>query len=801
MRRHVCVLTLMICVGFGQTRNGFAQEVDFAHDVVPILRTHCAECHTGERSEGGFSLDSQRKVLQSGYVEAGKADSSRLIELVLSADADDQMPPADRKRLTVAEINILKAWVNAGVTWEPGFRFTESGYEPPLLPRSVELPAADFPGQNPIDRLLKPYYQQHQLTAPAKVSDAEFMRRASLDLIGLPPTLEQQLESAAELKQSGREQFVDQLLARNRDYAEHWITFWNDLLRNDYAGTGYIDGGRQQISNWLFLALLNNMPYDQFVRELITPVPGAGGFIAGIKWRGDVNASQVREIQFSQNVSQVFLGINMKCASCHDSFIDRWTLDEAYGLAAIYATRELEIHRCDKPIGRKAKAAWIFPEIGSVDPAAAQPERLRQLADVMTSPQNGRFSRTMVNRLWHRLMGRGIVHPVDAMHTEPWNEDLLDFLANELVANKYDLKHILRLIATSDAYQGQMAAAVDSANSDEYVFRGPVARHITAEQFLDSVRQLTQAGPQPVDAPIPATQYHDNLPQITPQGRWIWAYADTLASPAKEKVAFRLKFEIEQRPTLAGLVITCDNEYKVWLNGKLIKEDKNLGSVELLNLRSRLKDGSNELLIVGQNGGDAPNPAALYAEVVLANGPEDRRHLPSDTTWEMSREIPKPEETDSVTWQPAVIVTDTPMASAGVVDSIQRQTEVACFGPARSMRSSLLRSNMLARSLGRPERAQVVTTRPESLSTLQAIDLANGEALNQLLEAGATRLLPAASHPEALITRLFQEALTREPTEAEQQFVLALLGETPTVESIQDVLWTLVMLPEFQFVQ
>lgn len=801
MRGQVWGLTLLISVVFGLASVSLAQDVDFAHDVVPILRAHCAECHTGERSEGGFSLESQRKVLQSGYVQAGKADASRLIELVLSTDADDQMPPADRKRLTVAEIDILKAWVNAGVTWEPGFRFTESGYEPPLLPRQVELPAADFPGQNPIDRLLKPYFQQHQVTPPEKISDAQFMRRASMDLLGLPPTLEQQLASSDPLKNAGREQFVDQLLARNRDYAEHWLTFWNDLLRNDYAGTGYIDGGRQQISNWLFLALLNNMPYDQFVRELITPAPGAGGFIAGIKWRGDVNASQVREIQFSQNVSQVFLGINMKCASCHDSFIDRWTLDEAYGLAAIYSTRELEIHRCDKPIGRQAKAAWIFPEIGSVDPEAAQPERLRQLADVLTSPQNGRFSRTIVNRLWHRLMGHGIVHPVDAMHTEPWNADLLDFLANELVAHKYDLKHILKLIATSDAYQGHMAAAMDSASSDAWIFRGPVARHVTAEQFLDSVRQLTQAGPEPVDAPVPATQYYDNLPEITPQSRWIWAAADTLAAPAKEKVAFRLRFEIEQRPALAGLVITCDNEYKVWLNGKVIREDKDLTTVELLNLRNGLKNGTNELLIVGQNGGDAPNPAALYAEVVLANDAHDRRHLPSDSSWEMSREIPKPEDTNAVTWQPAVLVTDTPMASPQVQEAIQRQTEVASFGPARSMRSSMMRSDMLARSLGRPERAQVVTTRPESLSTLQAIDLANGEALNQLLEAGAARLLPAASHPEALITRLFQEALTREPTAEERQFALALLGDTPTLESVQDVLWTLVMLPEFQFVQ
>src|SRR5690606_14688331 len=133
---------------------------------------------------------------------------------------------------------------------------------------------------------------------------------------------------------------------------------------------------------------------------LAPPTAESRGFIDGIQWRGAVNASQVREVQFSQSISQTFLGLNMKCASCHDSFVDRWKLDEAYGLAAIYAERPLEIARCDKPTGRMAKPGWIFPELGEVDAAAPQPERLKQLAALMTHPDNGRFTRTIVNRLW-----------------------------------------------------------------------------------------------------------------------------------------------------------------------------------------------------------------------------------------------------------------------------------------------------------------------------------------------------------------------------------------------------------------
>src|SRR5690606_9790795 len=140
--------------------------------------------------------------------------------------------------------------------------------------------------------------------------------------------------------------------------------------------------------------------------------------------------------------------INMKCASCHDSFIDRWKLDEAYGLAAIFATEPLEIHRCDRATGKMAKAAWIFPELGEVDAAAPRTERLKTLAALMTDERNGRFSRTVTNRIWHRMMGRGIVYPVDAMHTRPWSGDLLDWLAANFTESGYDLKKLIHRIAT-----------------------------------------------------------------------------------------------------------------------------------------------------------------------------------------------------------------------------------------------------------------------------------------------------------------------------------------------------------------
>src|SRR5262249_62368762 len=173
------------------------------------------------------------------------------------------------------------------------------------------------------------------------------------------------------------------VLADNRAGTEHWLTFWNDLLRNDYAGTGYIDGGRKQISAWLYRSLLENKPYDQFVRDLIHPTKDSEGFILGIKWRGNVNASQVREVQFAQNVSQVFFGANLRCASCHDSFIDHWKLDDAYALAAVVADRPLEIHRCDKATGKFAAARFLWPDLGTIDRKLSKAKRLERLTELM----------------------------------------------------------------------------------------------------------------------------------------------------------------------------------------------------------------------------------------------------------------------------------------------------------------------------------------------------------------------------------------------------------------------------------
>lgn len=473
-----------------------ARPVDFAKDVKPILQRSCVTCHADGKSKGGFNIDHPHALEKGGdtgpAIKIGNSADSLLIKLVISNDPEEVMP-AKGDRLSPADVAVLRAWIDQGAKWEKGFTFRKFR-NAPLEPRRVSLPAGDDKA-NPIDRLLASYYKEHNVKPPKAVSDAVFIRRAFLDVIGLLPTPAEVDAFRKDVRPDKRARLVDSLLADTKNYTEHWLSFWNDALRNSYTRQ-YHGGGGGQITNWLKASLSSNKPYDQFVRELIDAKKDSAGFIQGIKWRGTVNASQVTEMQAAQNITQVFLGLNLKCASCHDSFINDWTLEQTYSLAAVFADKPMDVHRCNKPIGKVANPAFIYPQLGKVDAKAPKAQRIKQLAAAMTSDHNGRLSRTMVNRLWAIFLGRGLVEPVDEMDNEPWNADVLDWLAMDFTEHGYDIKRTIKLILTSQAYQAPSVGLGDE-HDKKFVFGGPVVRRLSAEQFLDAMDQVILAGKSP----------------------------------------------------------------------------------------------------------------------------------------------------------------------------------------------------------------------------------------------------------------------------------------------------------------
>lgn len=788
---------------------GEARAVDFAHEVVPILRKHCGECHTGDARQGGFSLNTRESLVAGGDsgvpgIVAGAAAASELVARITSDDPDLRMP-SEGEPLPPEAIAVLKAWIDEHAPWEPGFAFAGTAWEPPLALREVPLPPAVDGRTNPVDRVVDAYFAERGIARLPRCDDRTFIRRVSLDLVGLLPAPDHVEAFVADRDPEKRTRLVRELLSDDVAYADHWLTFWNDLLRNDYTGTGYITGGRRQITTWLHQALADNLPFDRFVRQLVSPDDGSRGFIGGIVWRGTVNASQTVPIQFAQNVGQTFLGINLKCASCHDSFVDRWTLRQTYDLAAIAAAEPLELARCDKATGAMATPGWMFPELGQVDATQPPAKRLAQLAELMTKPGNGWLSRTLVNRLWARLIGRGIVHPVDSLRTQPWSDDLLDLLAGELVTHGWDIRQVLETIATSEAY-GAVTAAVESRPTAEtFVFRGPLPRRMTAEQVTDAVWLLAGTAPKKPDAEVVRFTSPTNEAALHPRAVWIWSN-DVARSPPDESLTFRTTFELPQPAVHAAVVFTADNAATLFLNGKKVASGSDWKRPATAVVTADVKEGANTLIVAAANAA-AGGPAALRLELRCRLADGTLQTVASDGTWQWTTAKPDakgafPKGKEPTDWAAAVAVRN--QATWAEADSAFAAGVVAATAPESlpMVRAALVKASPLMAALGRPNREQVVTSRPTDLTTLEAILLANDQSLANEIAAGGGRILADhGSDPDRITRWIFAAALSRPPTPDEVTIARHLLSPAPTAESVADLLWSVVMLPEFQLVR
>ncbi|MEO7516491.1 MAG: DUF1549 domain-containing protein [Verrucomicrobiota bacterium] len=789
-----------------------SHEINFGQEIKPILETSCTKCHGHGKDKGGFRIDDRETFLKGGdtgpAIIVGKSAESLLIELVMGFDPDSVMPKKGSK-LKPDQIGLIRAWIDQGAKWDKGVWLGKIDAKN-LKPRLPEI-SANKKFSNPIDGVVDVYFKTNKIKWPEAVTDRVFARRVYLDIIGLLPPTDDLEKFIADRSRDKREQLVQRLLNENQSYAEHWLTFWNDMLRNDYKGTGYIDGGRKQITKWLFSALAMNMPYDQFVAQLVNPTSESEGFTKGIVWRGVVNASQVPQMQAAQSISQVFMGVNMKCASCHDSFINDWQLADAYALANIYSDQQMELFQCDKPIGKKAATKFLYPEFGKIDASADKPTRLKQLADCVTSPQNGRLSRTFVNRLWGKFMGVPFV-PVDDMEQTAWDSDLLDWLAEDFVAHKYDVKHLISQIVTSRAYQ--LPAVNIGETSKNYVFRGPSVRRLSAEQFRDALTSLSGIGYANADADVeaaPTKEEKITLPQ------WIWSSKDADTKGKAGFVYFRKTINVTGPITEATAITTVDNSFTLFVNGQKVGEGKDYTHPELFDISKLLKPGENLIAIEGinnlpANGIPTPetaiagteNPAGLlfYLRVRAgAKGAEKTTEIISDKSWTASEEKiagwEKP-NFQSANWSNAVDLGAMTMLpwrlSKKVVFSQLPENKTG------TIRASLVAADPLMVALGRPNREQVVTTRPVEATTLQALEMTNGETLADILNRGAKNLAAGKVAGRELVQQLFEQALGRKPSSMELKNSEELLGKPVKKEGVEDFLWAMTMLPEFQLI-
>ncbi len=474
------------------------QQLQINGEVRAIFAHNCYSCHSSAKVKGGLRLDKKRLAFNGGdsglVIIPGDPKGSELMRRITLPRNHKEAMPSKGKKLSDDEIATIRFWIEKGAPWPDAADQKSIFRVAKLEPRMPALPVASGDLGNPIDLWVNDYFIKKKIIWPSVVDDKTYLRRIYLDIIGLLPSPEEQETFIKDSRPDKRSIYVRELLNREDDYAMHWLTFWNDALRNDYTGTGYITGGRFNITDWLYKSLKSNKPYDQFVKELISPAEESKGFIKGIQWRGVINSSQSTEMQAAQNVAQVFLGLNLKCASCHDSFISDWKLEDAYSFANIFSDTTLEINRCDVPTGKFAGTKMLWPELGGIDSSAKAVEKLKQLAENLTKPANGRLYRTIVNRIWAQMMGRGIVEPVDVMDNEPWSQDLLDWLASDFVASKHDLKELIYLITTSKTYQLPSVGMKDAnrLTAQDFEFKGMVRKRMFAEQFSDVVSKVIE---------------------------------------------------------------------------------------------------------------------------------------------------------------------------------------------------------------------------------------------------------------------------------------------------------------------
>ncbi|MGE0607741.1 MAG: DUF1549 and DUF1553 domain-containing protein, partial [Pirellulales bacterium] len=374
-----------------------------------------------------------------------------------------------------------------------------------LIPLPGDVPAAlyeQLPRQNLIDGLVWDKLRRLAITPSEPATEAAFMRRAHIDVIGRLPSPEETRAFLADTNPDKRAKLVDALLQRP-EYADHWATKWADLLRpNPYRV------GIKAVFNydaWIRDAFRQNKPYDQFVRELITA--------RGSNWQnGAVTMFRDRREpdELTTIVSQLFMGVRLECAKCHHHPFESYGQEDFYGFAAFFGRLGRKGVGLSPPISGGEEIVFTAdsgavkhpltgevmlpkPLYGDVVEIPAGEEPREVLARWLTAADNPYFSQVMVNRVWADLMGRGLVDPVDDIRSTnpPTNGPLLEALAKDFRDGGYDLKKLIRTIATSYVY-GLGSLPNDRNLTDTRNYSRHYRQRLRAEVLLDAVCDITE---------------------------------------------------------------------------------------------------------------------------------------------------------------------------------------------------------------------------------------------------------------------------------------------------------------------
>jgi hypothetical protein len=364
-----------------------------------------------------------------------------------------------------------------------------------VIPRPQQIahyPA--LPENNFIDTLVFRKLKKLNILPSEPATDAEFLRRVYLDVIGTLPTPAEARRFLSDRRPDRRARLVDELLERP-EFADYWALKWADLVRVDRQALGHKQAYRYY--RWLQGGFATNKPFDQLAREILM----AEGPLAE---SGPASFYKVanKPGEAASTLAQVFLGVRIACAECHHHPFDRWSQTDYYGMEAFFAPLavrpsprgEMVLAAGDPPTRHPRTGEVVYAHALAAPLPKANPtgDRRRVLAEWLTTPANPWFARNLANRTWAHFLGRGLVEPVDDVRATnpPSNPELLDALARHLVESKFDFRQLIRTITASRVYQ--LSAHPNETNAaDEQNYSRALFRRLDAEVLLDMVSQTT----------------------------------------------------------------------------------------------------------------------------------------------------------------------------------------------------------------------------------------------------------------------------------------------------------------------
>ncbi len=366
-----------------------------------------------------------------------------------------------------------------------------------VLPKGLQYEDPKTPENNYIDALVNAKLRKLRIVPSELCSDEEFLRRVFVDITGTMPTVAEHAKFLADTDPAKREKLVDDLLGR-KEFVDIWVMKWAELLQVRTIANRVEKKPMLAYYNWLKEKIASNTPTDKMVQELLGARGGSFSSPATNYYQ-----TETETLKVSENVAQVFMGMRIQCAQCHNHPFDRWTMDDYYGFAAFFS-------QIGRKQGEDPRETIIFNSgggevthlvggrvmkpkfLGGIEPDLAGRDRREVMAQWLASPENPYFAKNLANIVWAHFFGRGIIHEVDDVRVSnpPVNPELLDELGRKFTEYNYDFRKLVRDICTSRTYQ--LSTKTNPTNeTDHRNFAHAELRRIRAEILLDCISSVT----------------------------------------------------------------------------------------------------------------------------------------------------------------------------------------------------------------------------------------------------------------------------------------------------------------------